>query len=408
MKFVGAFFLAAVIAVSYLFWLSGTLGVRPGTAVTSRVDVVFGSDLSDRVHNLSGSTDATRELRERPYSVSHPLLNQLWGTPGGWLERRLRPHYPGESHLIAARILVALVAGCGIAAMGGVAIVSVGWRALPLLAIYLLFSVQVLVSLPEHMGLSNGALSLAFAAALPPLTRWRTAGLIVGGGAAAATTITNAAAPLLAIACRPAIVDRATHLLTPLLRWRAAVIVGVVATLAAATLVVGQIRARDTVVTRFINVRLAQGAPAIVNVLTAVTVYPAVAPSPRITGAPHDRHLSYEPLSLRDFDVINGTGAIAWLVLLVVSVRRAWTTTRPREIVLMPLGWLVFNTLFHSVWGDEFFLYTPHWSWALMGLVMLGVGGLSAPLVLGLTTAIGIGQVHTLRLILAALDSLGR
>lgn len=408
MRFVGAALLTGAVAVGYLFWLSGALGVHPGTASTNRGDVVFGSDLSSRVYNLSGSTDATSELRERRYSVSHPLLNQLWGPLGGWLERRLRPRFPGESHLLAARTLVALVAGGGMAAIAGVAFVRVGWKALPLFVIGLLGSANVLVSVPEHMGLSHGALSLVFATSLASRARWRTAGLVMAGGAAAATTITNAVAPIVAILCRPAVAERARHLIAACRRRPGVVALAVIATLAGAVLVVGQLRTRDTIVTRFVNVRLAHGAPAVVHVLAAVAVYPAVAPSPRVAGAANDRHLSYEPLSLSDFDAVNGVGAVAWLVLLVVAARYAWTVTRPRAVVLMPLAWLVFNALFHSVWGDELFLYTPHWSWALMGLVFLGADALSAPALLGLTTIVGIGQVHTLRLILAALESLPR
>lgn len=401
------FVLTAVVATSYLFWLSGALGVRPGTAVTARGDVVFGSDLAYRVHNLSGSMDATVELRQRPYSVSHPLLNQLWGTLGGWLERPLRRSYPTESHLLAARFLVALVAGCGIAAIGGAAFVRVGWRAVPILLIYLLFSANVLVSLPEHMGLSNGMLSIAFAASLAPLARWRAAGLIVGGSAAAATTITNAVAPLIAALGWPSVYGRAVLVVAALRRRPIAVALALVAMLAGAMLVAERVRGQDTVVTRFINLRLARGAPEIAHILAAVTVYPAVAPSPRADGPSDYRHLTYEPLSLRDFDGVNAAGALAWLVLLGVSARHAWKVTRPRTMLLMPLGWLVFNTVFHSVWGDEFFLFTPHWSWALIGLVVLGVGGLGTPLLLSLTTVIAAGQVHTLRLILTALDSLG-
>ena len=164
---------------------------------------------------------------------------------------------------------------------------------------------------------------------------------------------------------------------------------------------------RDTIVTRFVNARVVHDASAVVNVLAAVAVYPAVAPSPRVAGPDVTRHLTYEPLRLRDYDAINGVGAIAWLILLLASARRAWEVVRPREVLLMPIGWLLFNTLFHSMWGDEFFLYTPHWSWALMGLVMLGAGSLRPSFVLVLSVLVGLGQVHTLRLILAALAPFG-
>lgn len=406
-RFLGAFGLAAILAAGYLFWLSGALGVHRGTATTARKDVVFGSDMSARVYNLSGAP-AAGDRGAPAYSVSHPLLNQIWGTPGGWLERRIHRWHPEESHLLAARALVAVVAGCGIAAMFAAGFVQVGWKTVPLFAIYLLFSANVLVSVPEHMGLSNGVLSLVFAASLAPRARWRLIGLLGAGGLAAATTITNVVAPVLASTRYPPLRDLWRRVIDRIRRQPLILVVGLAMVIAGSMVATSRLSRTDTIVTQFLNVRLVDDPSSAVNILAAVAVYPAVAPTPRVTGPDDYRHLSYEPLTFRDFDVINAAGAMAWLVLLLVTVRLAWANTRPRDVLLMPIGWLAFNLVFHSLWGDEFFLFTPHWSWALMALVLLGCGSLRTSTVLALSALVGVGQVHSLRLIIEALESLPR
>jgi hypothetical protein len=60
------------------------------------------------------------------------------------------------------------------------------------------------------------------------------------------------------------------------------------------------------------------------------------------------------------------------------------------------MAWIGFNLVFHNLWGDEFFLYSPHWVWALLTLVMLGIGRLRLRFAVPLVAFIVIGQITTL------------
>ena len=52
--------------------------------------------------------------------------------------------------------------------------------------------------------------------------------------------------------------------------------------------------------------------------------------------------------------------------------------------------------MLHTVWGDELFLYTPHWSWALFGLVLLGAGRLPLRFVAAMCLATAPAQIQML------------
>lgn len=56
----------------------------------------------------------------------------------------------------------------------------------------------------------------------------------------------------------------------------------------------------------------------------------------------------------------------------------------------------MFNLLFHNMWGDEFFLFSPHWSWALMLVVLLGSRGLPVWTVAPAALLMLPGQLSTL------------
>jgi hypothetical protein len=70
--------------------------------------------------------------------------------------------------------------------------------------------------------------------------------------------------------------------------------------------------------------------------------------------------------------------------------------------------WVLFNALLHNVWGDEFFLYSPHWAWALMAVVMLGVRRAWPGWVVAVTLAIIPGQLQTISQIRDALATISR
>jgi len=64
--------------------------------------------------------------------------------------------------------------------------------------------------------------------------------------------------------------------------------------------------------------------------------------------------------------------------------------------------------VFHNVWGDELFLYAPHWSWALMALVILGARRVPLVTIVLLFVPIAFCQVYTLTQVKYALSTIVR
>jgi hypothetical protein len=72
----------------------------------------------------------------------------------------------------------------------------------------------------------------------------------------------------------------------------------------------------------------------------------------------------------------------------------------------LPLGWLLFNVVLHNIWGDEFVLYSPHWSWALMAIVILGARDLSRRFIAAIVVPVVASQIYTLFAIKQALQTI--
>ena len=91
---------------------------------------------------------------------------------------------------------------------------------------------------------------------------------------------------------------------------------------------------------------------------------------------------------------------------------RAWLEAlrdeRTRVYVWLPLGWVLFSAVFHNIWGDELLLFSPHWSWALMALVILGARELSMKFVAAVFVPIVVSQIYTFLKIKSALETIYR
>lgn len=136
-------------------------------------------------------------------------------------------------------------------------------------------------------------------------------------------------------------------------------------------------------------------------------ICPVVGPTPQVVRYPGWDDVSYEPggapLHLSDYFGFQAVGAIAWIVLLIVCISKGFRDDQTRPSVWLLLGWVVFNLVLHNVWGTELFLYAPHWSWALMGLVICGARHLSRVLTASLLIPIMASQIYTLLAIKRAL-----
>lgn len=378
-----------LVAFIWFLALSEWLLVRPGTIMVQRSNVLFHSDTSLSIKRMTARTFPQQPAFQ--YFV-HPL-ELLVGWPvcravASLLGTFLPSHY---AMILAPRLVVAAVAATGVGALAAVAGRQgiAGARYVLLLPVYLLFTANTVVALPEHFGISHGLLSIAFAVASlashEGLTR-----IVLGWLAvlAAGTTLTNGLFPF---ACLVQKVVRSVRLGTTI---SLAAITGV----AGITLLLA--RQSDSIgwfVHRFLNMRVFENPAEAVLQAVLSFVYPAIGPTPAVKpvlGSP--LAVMYTPFDVTAYSWVQGLGALAWVCLCGACVVTALRSEVTRSWALGLLGWILYNAALHNIWGDEIFLYSPHWSWALMGLVLLGVRGLSVGCVTVLALPLIAAQVATL------------
>jgi hypothetical protein len=136
-------------------------------------------------------------------------------------------------------------------------------------------------------------------------------------------------------------------------------------------------------------------------------VHPAIGPNPSVVEIYRGLSMvSYNPFTITRYSWIQGVGVIAWVTLLFRCARKGLQEDRTRPYVWLLLSWLLFNAILHNLWGDEFFLYSPHWSWALMGLILLGARHVSLRFIAAMVIPLVVAQIHTLLAIRSALRSI--
>ena len=95
---------------------------------------------------------------------------------------------------------------------------------------------------------------------------------------------------------------------------------------------------------------------------------------------------------------------------MLLSIATIGTFSNP---VSRPFGsalliWLCFNAVLHNVWGDEYFLYSTHWPWALMALLMLGLSKTPPSLIAVSVLILVPAQLQTFFAVKAALQVVPR
>jgi hypothetical protein len=268
-----------------------------------------------------------------------------------------------------------------------------------LFVIYMLFTANLLVAVPENEGISSGLLTVGFFVwTTQPPSRRRTIMLVAAAIAAAGTTITNG---LLSAVCLA--YDRSRSALrTVLIGFMA------LAVLAGVTLVLVRISVSvSRFAELFMNGRLADQKATAAIYMASSMLTPAIGPAPGIDIVHGARIVSYEPFDLGRYSWLQAFGAAVWLFLFLVSCVRAIDDERTRVYASVLLSWVTFNALLHNVWGDEFFLYSPHWAWALMAIVVMGVRGVRPVWLAAAAFALVPGQLQTIYEIRNALRAVG-
>jgi hypothetical protein len=401
---------AGVVAAAWLYALSGFMFVRPGSALTERRDVLFQSDTGYWITAYSRGV-------ERVSSFTHPLLGVVWA-PGPRLLYRLlrRVLSDAEAATVAGRAFTALVAAAGVAALFAAA----ACRGAPaaalalLLPTYLLFTDQVLVALPEHFALSQALLSIAFALLVVGLRPGaQLASLGVLAVAAGGVTVTNAAFPLAAAGL---VVRRHADRRRQGQMAAAAILLAATAAAALGAVLLASPGARQRLVWRigpWLTARPLREPGLAVRLALRGLVDPAIGPTP-VVDRNNDAHLpmvtyqpTYAPYALWPYDRLQSVAAVVWILLLIPSGVRACRDRQTRPYAALLLGWIAFNTILHNVWGDEYFLFSTHWSWALFALVLLAAPRFRGPPLACLVAPLVAGQMHTLIALHRVLSTIG-
>ncbi len=395
--------IAAVIGLAAVVWfmlLSGWMDSVPGSVVAKRQNVLFNSDSSIWLERIVGNSKS-------PEALVHPLEIALWRPPVRALQHLLEVFMPTDyAGIFAARLVVALVhaAGVGFLALLALRLGVKLPQCILLFIIYLLFTSNVTASLPEHFGISNGLLSITFVVptlltSMGTTTAFLAAMVVLCGG----TTITNALYPLAAL----------WQYSFKTMRARVAILAAAIPLgLGAFLFLYMKSYTMHHFVSAYATFRLFHD-PLRACVYAIYTVLsPAIGPTPRVMREPGWDMVSYEPahdvLRISYYLGFQVVGAIAWLVLLVRCTLKGLQQESTRFYIWLPLGWILFSAVFHNIWGDELLLFSPHWSWALMALVILGARDLSMKFMAAVFVPLVASQIYTLFTIKSALETITR
>lgn len=341
----------------------------PGRPAASRSDVLFQCDAGMRIGDtITG---------ENSFGIgTHLLIGTVWPKMLGAVNRQFAE--PEIAAVAVCRIAAALGAGIGLGILFG-CLRRIGWsreKCSVAAAFLLASSYQVIACLPDHFAFSSGILPAAFGVYLlarqGAISRPMATGILIGfAGLASGICLTNGLWPALLLA--------GLHFERRAVPWRTAVLASVaVAAILAVSLVFIQRHGHRIPVLwqakHWLNLRILHDPPGAALRAFRGTIDPVIAPRPTIDTNNLERvpMLTFEPsggMPTWPFDIARTFAAASWLAFLTLSLAVRWTP--PVRLLAI---WIAWNLLFHNVWGDEFFLYSPHYGWALALLPFVSPG----------------------------------
>lgn len=363
------FFLAA----AWMFVLATWTGFRIGRPVHTRDNLVFDLDVPTVARTLLNEADPKFKSR-------HRLARPIWGPVGATLKTVLsRVVDTEQARSIATRLMMAVAGGIGFASLWFVAQrqrLTLSIRLL-LFVMFAVFSTQILCSVPEFYGISASLLSLTFAVYCSNLRLpWKAAALAALTLIGAGTTTTVGAVPAACLALS------VLFAYLPPDRARKWVVVATIAGTCLATLAVGALAMgpyrkaiRETAAGKGVGIgshyRILCNPELTPGFALRGLIHPAVGTNPEIEEGPTNRP-TFNRSIWNQTDRIALAGQLAWLVLLVWGTVSSLRNGLQHFEAMLLVGWIAANLALHNIWGNEFFLYSPHWAWALFGLVILG------------------------------------
>lgn len=381
--------LAAVFAACLVafFLLSRYLLVSPDTEVTLRNNVLFETDSGVRLRYLTQPGMRPASLTE---FMQHPAFFLVWRPVGLALTKLFGLFTSGsQAAVLAVQALICSAAAVGQAMLYATVRRFGASRASALLPVLLLTlaTSATLVVVPEHWAMAQGLmLSACFVAAWPGRPdRRRIIVLAALLALIAATTVTNivlGAALAIPVAAAAGMRRPDRRVLTGL---GFAAVVSVIAA--------GFVVRSLPNIAGFLNLRLAEAPLRALEYGAFGLIAPIVGPVPYASIERQHLALSYEPVSFGMYSTLQWIGVVAWCILLVLGASRALRDRQTRPLAAALVAWVGFNLVFHNLWGDEFFLYSAHWAWALVLLVAIGLRHLRLRVLLPVTCLIVIGQI---------------
>jgi hypothetical protein len=379
--------------------ISRYLLVAPETVVTLRNNVLFGTDSGSRLRYL---TDPDTWAFSRLEFLSHPAIFLVWRP----ICQAFKAVFSWFMSDAAAAVLAAQIVTCGFAALGAAALHrlaaitgSTAAAAWFLPGLLVLATTRAVVVIPDHWAITEGLMLTTFLLlARPgrPETR-RTVAIVLLAGLIAVTTTANAVfAVLVLVGLAGAYGVRLPKRLVVVAAGAAGAIGAV---LLAKRIVSGPY------VAGFFNFRLLDAPLDALRYAVFALIGPIIGPTPYQGIERQHVTLNYEPLSFGQYPALQWVAVTAWVCLLAMAARQALRDPDTRRLAEILLAWVGYNLLFHNLWGDEFFLYSAHWSWALVALVVLGARRLSPRWLIPLVIAVGLGQIWSLWSIGAMLRS---
>jgi hypothetical protein len=320
-----------------------------------------------------------------------------------------------SSEILASRTLVSSFAALGFGALSALA-TSLGVGVSPriaLLAVALLATSNIIASAPESYGISFGLLAASAMVIWSDLApRRKAAALVVLTVLCAGSTITNAVYPAVALlylcvrhpdegGLRPDWISR--RRIRQLAIACGVATVSVIGLLCIAFPIIGQrFPNLKSHLLGWLHFRIYYEPLRTVGDWLVGIVYPVVSPYPSVQPG----RISFSPETAVTWTWVHFLAAMAWASLIVCGLTMGVRDRKTRMFTLGLVGWVGFNLAIHSVWGgSDNFLYSPHWSWALMAIGFMAARGSNYWPAVAACIAILPAQIMTIRWISTAISS---
>jgi hypothetical protein len=395
--------IGAMMALSLMAW-SEILGVQPGQPIAERCDALFQSDAGQRVQDI-------RRGQSSFGMGSHALVHLLWPR----VLHSLAHAFPDQNSASVwiGRITVALAAGIGwgILACGLVRMGIPGNRLILLSPVAMLASSQCLVALPDHFGLSAGLLTASLGVYLLAISSTQSfrhrRSLALLCALTAGVCITNVLLPLSLLIIllqqryRPAWGNHYYGYFIIIFMIVIAISIRLIERAGPNTPLVWQAK-------HWLNLRLIREPDEAAKRILRGTVEPVIVSTPMIDTNNLFQHemvtlespaMHYE---LWPYSGWQSIAAASWMIAWIVAVSHGLLSRPARGPTMILMIWIIWNLIFHNLWGDEFYLYSPHYSWALIAILLLN----HYQWMMVMMMPILLGQYCSIEMILNALNGL--